>query len=110
MTGPAYTDEQIQENRRTGVQHLLTTDHGQAFVTLWDSDTECACALGELGIAVGIHPRPDGGARRPYTEIDRAYGIFGERLSTQINRWNDKYSLPFREIGLKLAREWGIKV
>lgn len=112
-----YTEEQIQENRRKGVKYLRTTRRKQGHHVLYSKRKRCYCALGHLGLAVGIDAAEEG-LNSDYADIEDAYafadytGDKGPRKPVAINEvwnWNDDGYHSLREIGNRLAAAWGIE-
>jgi len=100
----------IEENRRKAVEHLRTTKRKQGFGSLYNHETRCYCALGHMGLAVGIDAKKaykDLEAPDAYGQIEDAFGLDGD-LENAIFGLNDDAEASLREIGDYLANVWEI--
>jgi hypothetical protein len=60
--------QEVMDNRRKAVEYLRTSTKPQGHATLYDPDTGAYCALGQMGLAVGIDA-----AAYEEIHIDQAY-------------------------------------
>lgn len=100
----------IQENRRKAVEWLRTTDLPQGTGSLYSTATQCYCALGHMGLAVGIDAKDeytDDSAMDAYDEIENAFKL-SDVLEAEILEMNDTAHKSLREIGDYLAAQWRI--
>ena len=101
----SYTPEVIRENRRKAVEYLKTTEEPQGFGMLYDPATTRYCALGHMGLAVGIDASGDEYCY--YSQIEDAFGLDNETANEVLNM-NDDAEAPLPRIADHLAEKWGI--
>jgi hypothetical protein len=99
----------IAENRRKAVEWLRTTKRKQGNGALYHSPTRRYCALGHMGLAVGIDAKGgyESDATDPYALIEHALGMNNE-LEQAIFNLNDDEGVSLREIGDYVANVWGV--
>lgn len=97
----------ITENRKKAVKWLRTTKRKQGKGSLYNPYTRCYCALGHVGLAVGIDSKvyPN---HNPYSLIEAAVDL-ARALESRVIRWNDSYDIPLKEIGNRLAKIWELE-
>ena len=96
----------IAENRRKAVEHLRTTDLLPGHCSLYDPPSGMYCALGHVGLAVGVDAK-DLGISDAYELIANAVGE-NEAWNRTVYRMNDVHDRTLEEIGDFLAERWGI--
>lgn len=105
-----FTPETIAENRRKAVEHLRTTKLPQGRHDLYNARMGCYCALGHMGLAIGIDAKLYAELHegtQPYDQIEKALGLNFPGAQV-IWRMNDTQHKTLREIGDFLAAKWGI--
>lgn len=100
----------VSENRRKAVEWLRTTELPQGFLSLYDSANDCYCALGHMGLAVGIDAKVVDASEDDddaYTQIQHAFNLHYE-IENDVMTMNDERRKSLREIGDYLAEKWHI--